>query len=166
MELPSAAVTYLGGILGMTVGGKPDPFASVETKEDGSVAIAVDITNLQATSVRTALLNTRASKTIKKKYLAGKRKISIASKKSSYKVGATASLAMCAGASFTSGDKATVTHTLNGKVSSSFRTSKVTLDENGCAKKTLKLPRGKLGTLVSKITYKKQSGTGSFKITK
>lgn len=164
MELPAAAVTYLGGILGLTVQGRPDPFASVVTNEDGSVAIAVDIDNLQASSL-TALGLTETN-TVKKSYMAGKRKLSIASKKRSYKAGKTAGLAMCAGTNFTAGDKVRLSYTLNGAVDPSFRKSRATLDENGCARKSLKLPPEKFGTLVAKVTYAGKSSKGKLKVTR
>lgn len=152
MELPLTAVTFLGGVLGVSVDGRPYPFASVTTKDDGSVALAVDIANLQSTSLRR--VRAGGSKTITKKIIAKQRALGIAASKNPVKSGNSFSLAMCAGTSFTAGDKVQVKFLLNKQSSSSFKNATFVLDQSGCAKRKVKTPSGVSGSLVSKISYK------------
>ena len=164
MDLPEAAVTFLGGVLGVSVGGKPNPFATVTTNEDGSVSVRVDIAKLDTSSVQSARI--KASKTVTKKITAGARVLGIASKVGSIKAGKSLSLAMCAGATFTSGDKIPVKFTVGGKANSSLKASSFKLDDKGCATTKLKLPSSISGSLVSSISYNGKKAKTTTKIIK
>jgi hypothetical protein len=163
MTFPQAAVSFLGGVLGVYVGGKADPFATVVTNDDGSVEIRVDIATLTDTGAAFSGAATSA-KRIVKKITAGPRVLGVAFKGSSVKSGKSAVLAMCAGATFTAGDKVAVALTVAGKpfgVKRSF-----VLDKAGCAQLAIKQKAGASGTLTAKVSYKGSKVKASIKIIK
>lgn len=163
MDLPQSAVTFLGEILGITVGGKPYPFATVTSNADGSVSIAVDIEKLEGSSSSSASV---LADTVTKKILAGERTLGIASNKVSVKKGGSFSLAMCAGKTFAAGDKVTIKFLLGGKSSSALNPVSLKLDASGCASKKIKLNKSLVGKLVSQVAYKGKKASASIKITK
>lgn len=161
MYLPPNAVTFLGSIIGVTVGGKSDPFATVTSNNDGSATIAVDIDSLQSNSLLLARLKTKADKAITKKILAGQRTLSLASKTKTVKSGGSINLAMCAGKDYSSGDKIPLQFLVAGKTNKSIKASSFTLDSKGCSSKKIKLPKNLRGTLVTKISYKGKKASTS-----
>jgi hypothetical protein len=166
MDLPETAVGFLGGVIGVSVGGKPDPFASVVTNDDASVSIKVDIDNLQSSSIRSIEKVIKSNAVITKKILAGERSLSIASSKSSVKSGATLTFAMCSGKTFTAGNKVPLTFLLGNKSNRAFKATSLTLNANGCGTKKIKVAKSISGNLVAKVVYKGTKATAKVKITK
>ena len=163
MELPQPAVEFLGGVLGVYVGGKPDPFAGITVNDDGSVSLKVDIASLSQTGLSTSNVNSKAT-IVTKKITTGERILNIAFSKNSLKSGQSASLALCAGTEFTAGDKIRASFILGSKVLGIKKT--FTLDSNGCAKGSVKLKSVSAGTITAKIAYEGSKAKGSAKVTK
>ncbi len=161
LDLPQPAVQFLGGVLGVFVGGKADPFATVTTNNDGSASIVVDITTLSSASA--AKLGVKTS-TVTKKITAGARSLSLGFNKAAIKTGKSITMAMCAGTTFTAGDKVPVAFTVGGKAAGIKKT--LTLDSHGCARAALKLKSVKVGTLTAKISYKGARAKTSIKVSK
>ena len=162
MYLPSAAVEYLGGVLGIYVGGKPDPFASVTSNQDGSVDIMVDIASLSAGSSQSA--GVFAASEVTKKITAGARALTVGFNKTSVKSGKSVGVAVCAGTEFTAGDKVAIAFSVAGKAAGIKKSLK--LGSAGCAQSTVKLRGVKVGTLTAKVSYKGGKAKGSVKVTK
>ena len=162
MDLPQAAVTYLGGVLGVFVGGRLDPFATVTTNDDGSVQLKVDIASLSTSSRASAKPGTKAS-SVTKKITTGERSLGIGFSKKSVKSGKSVALAMCTGKVFTAGTKIPITFTVGGKrvgITKSFK-----LDSKGCARTTVKLASVSRGTLTAKISHKRKNAKATIKVT-
>lgn len=161
MDLPQAAADYLGGILGVFVGGKPDPFSTVTTDEDGSVSIVVDIASLTGSSTSAANIGSKAG-SVTKKITAGVRSLNVAFKSTKLKAGKSTSLAMCAGTTFAAGDKVIASFTLDNKAISLKKS--FVLGSNGCAKTSVKpTATGKLG---AKISYQGSKAKASATVSK
>lgn len=162
MDLPQAAAEFLGGVLGVFIAGKPDPFATVVTNQDGSVSIDVDIAKL--VSARSALSGRAGGKTVTKKITAGERSLSIGFDKTTVKSGKSVTIKTCAGTEFTSGDKVAAQFTLGSSALSLKKT--LTLDSSGCGQGALKLKSIKPGTLTAKVTYKGKRAKATLKVSK
>jgi hypothetical protein len=162
MDLPRTAAEFLGGVLGVFVGGKPDPFATVITNQDGSVSIDVDIAKLVST--RGALSGRAAPKMVTKKITAGERSLSVGFDKTSVKSGSSVTIKACAGTEFKSGDKFAAQFTLGSSALSLKKT--LTLDSLGCGQGSVKLKSIKPGTLTAKVTYKGKRAKATLKVTK
>lgn len=163
MYLPQAAVDFLGGVLGVYVGGKPDPFASVSVNDDGSVALSVDISQLGGAAGSSSRVGPKAT-TVTKKITAGARVLGVAFNKTSVKSGKSVALAMCAGSDFVVGDKVPLTFTLGGKATTLKKS--FTIDSSGCAQANVKLKSVAPGSLTAKIKYKGSKAKSSIKVTK
>ncbi len=163
MDLPQAAVTYLGGVLGVFVGGKPDPFATVTTNDDGSVSLEVDIASLSSSAVHGARVGSRAD-TVTKKITTGERTLGVAFNKTSVKTGGSVGIAMCAGTEFSAGAKVPVKFTVGGKSTSLKKT--FVLDSAGCARTSVRLRSVSVGTLTAKVTYGGDRAQARVKIAK
>ncbi len=163
MDLPSAAVDFLGGILGVFVGGKPDPFSGVTNNDDGSAAIAVDIASLSAAAATSNGPKNKAS-LVTKKITTGARSLNIAFQSNKLKSGKSALLAMCSGSEFTAGDKVPVVLTLGGKVLT--MKPSFTLDAAGCARTSVKLKSVGSGKLLAKISYQGSKAKATATVTK
>jgi hypothetical protein len=165
MDLPKTAVQFLGGVLGLYVGGKPDPFATVINNNDGSAEVAVDIKELQPEASRPAELAAMAKPLmVSKKITTGTRSLSVAFSATSVKAGKSASLAMCSGAAFVAGDKVPVKLTLGSKslpIKKSF-----TLNATGCGVTSIKLKSVTPGSLTAKVSYKGQKAKATLKVIK
>lgn len=157
MDFPQAAVAFLGNILGVYVGGKPYPFASVTTNSDGCVSIDVDIDNLTGSS-SSSKIATKAN-IVTKKITTGARTLGIGFNKTSVKLGKSASLAMCAGTTFKAGDKIPVKFTIGSKAASISKTLK--LDSKGWATSSVSTKSISTGTLTAKVVYKGSSAKGT-----
>ncbi len=164
MDLPSTAVSFLGGVLGVKVGGKADPFATVTMNEDGSASVAVDIASLKTASSASSRHHI-AGRTITKKIVAGPRALSLAPKKTTAKAGSSIVYAMCAGQTYTAGDKIPVEFAVGNQVKKNLKASFI-LDENGCDTSSLKLTKGLTGTLVARIKYKGKKTSANLKVQK
>lgn len=162
LYLPQAAVAFLGNILGVSVGGKPYPFATVTTNEDGSVTLAVDIEALKGEAASSSR-RVKQQKVVTNSIVAGARTLGVGFGKSSAKSGKAVSIAMCAGAEFTAGDKVPVKFTVGGK-SAGIKKS-FTLDSTGCAQTTVKLKAVRAGTLTAKVNYGGETARGTVKVT-
>ncbi len=166
MDLPKAAATLLGGVLGVSVGGVADPFASVVTNEDESVSLAVNIDSIQSASIRSGRAGVKSSKAITKKIYAGARTLSVGAKKSSVKSGTALTFAMCAGKTFTKGAKVPLSFLLDSKTKKSLPAVLLTLNAKGCATKQVNIPKLLSGSLVAKVSYKNKTATTKVKVTK
>ena len=164
MDLPPTAVSFLGGVLGVKVGGKADPFATITTHEDGSASIAVDIASLKASS-NASSRHRIAAATVTKKIVAGPRALNLAPKKTSAKAGTSITYGMCAGQSYTAGDKIPLEFVLGGQLKKSLKAS-FKLDAKGCDTASLKLTKGLKGTLVARIKYKGKKASANLKVQK
>lgn len=164
MYLPEPAVLFLGGILGVTVGGKPDPFATVTTNEDGSALISIDISNLKSTSLRASKLSTN-TRIVTKKILAGERKLGVAPNKTTAKSGSKVNFAMCTGKVFKVGDKIPVVFSVDGRVNKSI-IGKFTVEADGCDTIPVKFSKSIKGNVTAKISYKGKNASTRVKITK
>ena len=162
MDLPQAAAEFLGGVLGVFVGGKPDPFATVVTNEDGSVSIDVDIAKLVSTSG--AVSGKADDKTVTKKITAGERSLSIGFDKTSAKTGKSVAIKACAGTEFVSGDKISPQFKLGGSTLSLKKT--LILDSSGCGQGSIKLKSVNPGTLTAKVSYKGKRAKATLKVIK
>lgn len=162
MDLPQVAVDFLGGILGVYIGGKADPFATVSTHEDGSASIAVDIAAL--TSSKGALVTRASKKSVTKKITAGERTLSVGFDKTSAKSGKSVNIAACAGTDFTAGDKIAAHFTL-GSTALSLKKN-IVLDATGCGQASVKLKSVSAGTLTAKVSYKGKKAKSTLKVTK
>jgi hypothetical protein len=162
MDLPQAAAKYLGGVLGVFIGGKPDPFAAVSENEDKSVSIDVDIAQL--TSARGAFLVPKAPRTVTKKITAGARTLSVGFDRSSVKTGKSVAIKVCAGEGYETGDTVPARFTL-GSSALSLRKS-VKLGTNGCGQSSVTLRSIKPGTLTAQVSYKGKRAKTTLKITK
>lgn len=163
MDLPEPAVTFLGGVLGVYVGGKPDPFAAVTTHDDGSVSIDVDIASLKSAGISSAKPSVKAD-TVTKKITTGARALGISFNKSSVKAGKSVKIAMCAGTDFVAGDKVPVKFSVGGQAASLKKS--FTLDNSGCDQTTVKLKSIQTGTLSAKIKYKGDNAKATTKVAK
>jgi len=163
MYLPQTAADYLGGVLGVFVGGKPYPFATVTTNEDGSVDLAVDIESLKSSSVSSAKLGTKAG-TVTKKITTGEREFAISFAKTTVKSGKSVGMALCAGTDFTAGDKIKAKFSVAGKVLDLKKS--FTLDDAGCSTASLKLKSAPAGTLKATVSYNGDKAKGTTKVTK
>ena len=162
MELPAPAVEFLGGVLGVFVGGKPDPFAAVTTNDDGSVSIAVDITGTVATK---GLVRARSfQKQVTRKITAGARVLSVGFPKPTAQIGKSTELRVCAGANFTEGDKMPVQLTSGGKALKLKRS--ITLDSAGCGQSTVSLKGVKAGKVLAKVSYEGQRAQATLTVKK
>lgn len=164
MDLPQAAVTFLGGVLGVFVGGKPDPFATVTTNDDRSVSLDVDIEALKSSSLGSAKVGAQAADIVTKKITTGARQLSVAFNKTSVKSGKSVAMAMCAGTEFTAGDKVPVKFTVGGRAASLKKS--FTLDSTGCAQTAVKLKSVSVGTLTAKVRYNGDPYSARIKILK
>lgn len=162
MDLPQAAADFLGGVLGVFIGGKPDPFATVVTNEDGSVSIDVDIVKL--VSAKGFVSGKAEPKIVTKKITAGERSLSIGFDKLSAKTGKSVAIKACAGTEFASGDKLAAQFTLGSSALSLRKT--LTLDSTGCGRGSLKLKSVQPGKLTAKVTYKGKRAKATLKVTK
>lgn len=163
MDLPAPAVTFLGGVLGVFVGGKADPFATVNTNSDGSVGIKVDIASLSSDTASSSSVGTNAD-LVTKKITAGARSLSVGFNKTSVKKGKSVSVSVCSGTEFTAGDKVAVKFTVGGKATKIDKTLK--LDSQGCAKSSVSTKTVSVGTLTAKVSYKGKKASGKMKVTK
>ena len=162
MDLPAPAVEFFGGVLGVFIGGKADPFATVTTNEDGSASVDVDIATLVSGA---GVLGVRAMpKTVTKKITAGQRTLSVGFNRASAKTGKSVGIKVCSGVVFTEGDKVAAKFTLGGSAVSLKKS--VTLDSSGCGQSTLKLKGVKTGRLTAKVTYKGDRAKTTLKVTK
>jgi len=162
-DLSPGMVQMLGGVLGLSVDGKPDPFAAAINNEDGRVNLSLDIDKVKAASV---LGFAGQNNFITKKVATSERKLAVASKSKSAKSCSTLPIAMCAGKLFKKGDKVPLTFTLGGKANKLFKASFFSLDASGCAKKSLKLPKSVTGNLGVQISYKSKSAKTSVSLSK
>ena len=162
MDLPAPMVQMLGGVLGFTVQGKPYPFGSVVTNEDGGASMKLDVPKLKAAS----RIYSGGNQSITKKIAATERQLSIAVSKSPAKAGTTAALAMCTGKVFTAGSKVPVTFTLGGKSNKSLKAGSFTLDKSGCSRMQLKIPKGLSGNLGAQVTHLGKKAKLSLVVTK
>ena len=163
MYLPADAVSFLGGVLGITVGGKPDPFAAVTTNSDESSDITVDIASLASAKTNSKHPHVNAS-TITKKITAGVRVLGVAFDKTSVKTGKSVTLAMCTGTEFTAGESVNVKYSVGGKAIA--LKTKLTIDNSGCAKASVKLKSVSIGILTAKVSYKGKNAKSTLKVTK
>jgi hypothetical protein len=163
MDLPQAAANFLGGVLGVYVGGKPDPFANVTTNDDGSVSLDVDIASLKSANGNNSKVGSQGFTEATSKITTGARTLGIAFNKTTIKTGKSVSLAMCAGTQYKSGAKVAIQFSMNGK--SVGLKKNFILDKTGCAKTTVKLKSIRKGTLTAKIKYKK-TAKATIKVTK
>lgn len=163
MGLPAAAADFLGGVLGVYVGGKSDPFATVTTNDDHSVAITVDIASLTSAGVSAAKVGTLTS-SVTKKITAGPRKLGVGFNKSSVKTGKSVGVALCAGTDFTSGAKLPITFTVGGKNAGVKET--LTLNAQGCGSGTVKFKSNARGKVVTaNVKYKGKKAKATVKVT-
>jgi hypothetical protein len=161
MDLPPAAVQYLGGVLGVFVGGKPYPFASVETNDDGSVSLDVDIVDLTSAGTLSAQQDQQF---VTKKILAGKRVLSVGFDRVSVKSGKGVTIKVCAGTQYKVGDRIPITFTQGKKVLSLKKTLR--LDSAGCGQSSVKLKSTKPGVVSASVAYKGKRAKAALKILK
>jgi hypothetical protein len=162
MDLPQAAAEFLGGVLGVFIGGKPDPFATVANNQDGSVSIDVDIPKLTSSG---SVVSSQASPAlVTKKITAGKRALNVGFEKPVVKLGQSTIVKVCAGAEFKSGDKIPAKFT-SGKRQLSVKKT-FTLDSAGCGQSSLKVKSIPVGTLKVAVSYKGKRATGALKVTR
>jgi hypothetical protein len=161
MDLPQTAADFLGGVLGVFIGGKPDPFASVVTNPDNSVSIDVDIDRLAAVS---GISGRSAQKNITKKISAGARQLSVGFDGQSAKTGKRVAMKVCSGSDFASGDKVTPKFTL-GRSTLTLK-KVITLDSTGCGQTSVSLKGVKPGTLSASVSYKGSRAKAALKVVK
>jgi hypothetical protein len=160
LDLPAAAVNYLGGVLGVFVGGKADPFSAVVNNDDGSASLRVDIARLSSSSSSSGV--SALARTVTKKITTGARSVSFAFKKTSVKRGGNVAIAMCAGSTFTAGDKVKVKFTIGGKAARPKAT--FTLGASGCATSSVAVKNTARGTMTGQVVYKGKKGKGTIKV--
>lgn len=161
MDMPQTAVEYLGGVIGVFIGGKPDPFASVINNDDGSVSLDVDIAKLVT---RAALSAQEDQNLVTKKIVAGKRVLNIGFNKTSAKKRQSVIMKVCAGTKYRSGDKIPVRFA-RGKMALKLKKT-IKLDSAGCGQSSLKLNTISPGQVSAYVTYKAKKATAKLLVTK